>query len=241
MREIGYILWSGKSKFDRKPIVVIATMKSRNKKTGDMVQCYIIRSDIDPVSAIQTGDNWSICGDCDIPCYVEVGKSIYTVYQALKRGRYPVADVSAYKLMADRHVRIGAYGDPAAAPINVWRNLIRFAAGWTGYTHQWRKPSVQAYKAFLMASVDGQDSIEHATKLGWRAFKVRYPGEQVTDLNTIACLNSTKKLECIDCRLCDGTAFGKHPSAAHIFIDAHGGAAVMKQVNKSVELTIANT
>ena len=63
----GYILWEGASLIDGAPIVVIATgfaSRSTNRKTGGMVQTYILRRDIDPVSAVQSGDDASICGDC---------------------------------------------------------------------------------------------------------------------------------------------------------------------------------
>ena len=55
----GYILWEGASLIDGAPIVVIATgfaSRSTNRKTGGMVQTYILRRDIDPVSAVQSGE-----------------------------------------------------------------------------------------------------------------------------------------------------------------------------------------
>ena len=72
----------------------------------------------------------------------------------------------------NKPVRLGSYGDPAVIPIDVWIDLLSLASNHTGYTHQWREPDKQDYKSILMASVDTQQDIEDATKLGWRQFAV---------------------------------------------------------------------
>ena len=59
----GYILYEGPSGIDGAPIVVIATgfaNSSANAKTGDMIQTWIIRSDIAPHHAVKSGDDASI-------------------------------------------------------------------------------------------------------------------------------------------------------------------------------------
>ena len=93
----GVILYEGPSAIDGAPIVVIAcriVTKSRNEKTGAMVQTFIIRSDMHPAEAIKTGADRSICGDCvhrpanKNTCYVDLGKSVRSVFDAYKRGRY---------------------------------------------------------------------------------------------------------------------------------------------------------
>ena len=62
----GYIVYDGPSMLDGKPIVVIvcALERSRNVKTGHMVQTYIIRKDMHPVEAVNSGEDASICGTC---------------------------------------------------------------------------------------------------------------------------------------------------------------------------------
>ena len=60
-------LWEGPSELDGAPIMVIATgikSASQNKKTGAMVQTYIIRKDMSPTDAIHIGADESICGKC---------------------------------------------------------------------------------------------------------------------------------------------------------------------------------
>ena len=60
----GTIIYQGQSLIDNKDIVVIYFNGSKNKKTGNMAQTYIIRSDIDPLLASKTGADYSICGNC---------------------------------------------------------------------------------------------------------------------------------------------------------------------------------
>src|SRR4249920_2581675 len=110
---------------DGAPIVAIALTASTNRKTGNMVQTYILRDDIAPLAALKTGDDASICGNCKHrpilggACYVFVGQGPTVVYKTLARGGYPqAADIAA--LGAGRMVRLGTYGDPAAVPVAVW-------------------------------------------------------------------------------------------------------------------------
>ena len=103
----GYIIYQGASLLDGKPIVAIAQIgKSHNKKTGAMIQTQIIRSDIDPIEASKTGEDFSICGNCphrgiahDDPkkktaknrsCYVTLMHAPLTTYKQFKKGAYPL-------------------------------------------------------------------------------------------------------------------------------------------------------
>ena len=242
----GYILWEGASLLDGAPIVVIATgfaSRSTNRKTGGMVQTYILRRDIDPVSAVQSGDDASICGDCPHrgtsdgqrnsgrTCYVNVGQGALAVYRAYKRNAYPLWD--GYGVNG-RMVRLGTYGDPAAAPAHVWEAITRDASGHTGYTHQWRDPNAAHLRSLCMASADSPADAAVAQSMGWRTFRVGMWGEVERDragLNESLCPASEqagKKLTCDTCLACDG-ASGKRGS---IFIPAHGGTAVMANVRK---------
>ena len=57
---LGYIAYEGPSEIDGRPIVVIVNKLSGsdNAKTGaDLVQTFIIRSDVNPVDALKTGDD----------------------------------------------------------------------------------------------------------------------------------------------------------------------------------------
>jgi len=46
--------------------------------------------------------------------------------------------MSWYQYHGHLTVRIGSYGDPGAAPTDMWKDLIKHAKNWTGYTHLWR-------------------------------------------------------------------------------------------------------
>jgi hypothetical protein len=117
----GFVFFDGPSLIDGAPIVGIAVLSSVNGKTGNMVQTYILRADQAPLDAIRAGDDESICGDCvhrpalGGSCYVDVSKSVTSVFSAWVRGSYPLlAPAAAADMVAGRMVRMGAYGDPAA-------------------------------------------------------------------------------------------------------------------------------
>ena len=142
----GVILYEGPSMIDGKPIVVIAnriTTASNNGKTGAMVQTFIMRQDIAPHDAVKTGDDASICGDCTHrpanggSCYVKVFQAPLSTWKAYKRGRYlKITTAQSSELFAGKFFRLGTYGDPAAAPFQVWRAATLKTKGHNGYTHQ---------------------------------------------------------------------------------------------------------
>ena len=154
----GFILYRGPSMLDGAPIVAIVTGcagNSANVKTGAVLQTWIIRSDIEPLLALKTGADASVCGNCKHrpllggACYVRVHQAPLSVYRAFHRGVYPVATDLA-TIGAGRAVRVGSYGDPAAVPVAVWRALISQSTMHTGYTHQWRRRP--ALRGLVMAS-----------------------------------------------------------------------------------------
>ena len=71
----GTIIYQGESLIDNKNIVVIYFNGSKNTKTGNMAQTYIIRSDIDPLLASKTGEDYSICGNCKHSCLLYTSPS----------------------------------------------------------------------------------------------------------------------------------------------------------------------
>ena len=65
--------WRGPSPVDGAPIALILTglspldsEQSVNRKTGPMVQTYIVRRDMAPVMAMMSGADRSVCGDCPL-------------------------------------------------------------------------------------------------------------------------------------------------------------------------------
>ena len=224
----GFIFYRGPSQLDGKPIVGIAVYSSHNRKTGGLVQTYIIREDMSPLDASKTGEDASVCGDCKHrgiptddpkakqakkrPCYVTLGQGPMQVFKALVRGLYKPE--SPRKIGKDRDVRVGTYGDPSAIPVWVWEELLAEALGWTGYTHQWKK--YPELIQFCMASVDSMREKQQASGLGWRTFRIAPEGESLGE-REIMC-PSDKGVQCQDCMLCGGLT----TKAKSIAIIGHG-------------------
>lgn len=234
----GVVLWEGKSALDGAPIAAIAcriTEASDNSKTGDMVQTFIIRTDIPPLDALKTGADQSVCGFCKHRpyrggrCYVQVGRAPTSVYDAYHRGRYarPGRDYERGILPAlfqGLVFRLGSYGDPCAVPFSVWRLCTIRVAGQAGYTHQWRDFRFQAFRLLCMASVDSEDEAREAHAMGWRTFRVRLGDEALMDYE-ISCAASGEmghKTTCADCQACGGT---EAKARVNITIISHGPGA----------------
>jgi hypothetical protein len=232
---------------DGQPIVGIAVLKSKNSKTGDMVQTYILRADQSPLEALASGADASVCGTCQHrprrerkrdkrgrftaaysiirTCYVDVAKSVSAVFRAFRAGSYDVLEpVDGAARLAGRMVRLGAYGDPAAIPVYVWIALLADAAGHTGYTHQWRAPIAADFAPIVMASADSPTDREQARATGWRTFTVRM-ADQPLATREIVCPASPEggdRLQCIDCGACDGA---DRPGKVSVAIVVHGAMA----------------
>jgi hypothetical protein len=227
---IGAILYRGPSELDGKPIVVIATgfRRSKNRKTGGMIQTWILRADVDPAEAVLTEGDASICGDCPQrrnqggSCYVVVEQAPLMVWRTWKRGRYQ--DWSKEfppGALAGKTVRLGSYGDPAAVPYATWRRVFeQKIAGWTGYTHQWKDQRFTRLRNVVMASTDTREEALQADKAGWRYFRVAHQTEPKTS-GEVACPASEemgKRTTCESCGLCQG----QRKTAKSIVIQPHG-------------------
>jgi hypothetical protein len=237
MRANTVMIWQGESVIDGSPIAVFLSglsRKSKNPKTGNMVQAWILRTDISPVEAIVTARDFAICGDCKHrgyidangilrgrSCYVSVKNAPLAVYRAWKRGVIPAASVASISpALVGRKVRFGAYGDPAAVPVSVWRDLAAVCAGHTGYTHQWRNAGLQG---LCMASADTPDEQAAARLMGYRVFRVKLEAEPLTagEISCPASEEAGKRTSCESCGLCNGSK-GAHDARKSIAINAHG-------------------
>lgn len=235
----GYVIYDGPSQLDGKRIIVVvcALERSRNAKTGHMVQTYILRADMHPIAAVKAGEDYSICGGCkhrgngdgtERSCYVTLAHGPSHVWRSWLRGVYePMDPAAAAILLAGRMIRLGTYGDPAAAPRDVWEKLVAHAEGWTGYSHQYRVID-RSWSRLVMASADTPDEAREAQELGYRTFRVgmeRNAGEVVCP----ASAEMGKKAVCADCRACMGLA-GK--ARASIVIAPHGTGAKYARVRE---------
>ena len=232
------IIYRGPSLLDGSPIVAIATYSNRNPKTGAVVQTYIIRDDMDPVTASRTGADAAICGACPLrgianpgkgkgqadnrACYVTLIHGPALVYRSMARGVYPDAtDPDAATAIGwGRMVRIGTYGDPAAVPESVWEALTMRAKGWTAYTHQW----LHHFDAltYAMASVESLTAAKYVWARNGRTFRIIRDVAEIDPAREVLCPASAeagKRTTCADCRLCAGQATRSPKSVA---IVAHG-------------------
>jgi hypothetical protein len=193
------------------------------------------------MAALASGADASICGDCQHrprvingkrkrTCYVNVGRSVRSVFEAYKRGRYarPGIDYDPAilpDLFAGLAFRCGTYGDPTAAPYQVWRRATVKAAAINGYTHQWRQGRFAPFRFLCMASADSVADLEEAHAKGWRTFRVRHASEPVLAKREKTCPASAEaghRTTCDKCQACGGLSAKARVS---MVIVAHGSTA----------------
>jgi hypothetical protein len=224
----GFIAYRGPSTITGEPIVGIVTYESRNAKTGNIAQLYILPEDISPHDEVYAPGESRICGYCpmrgvcgkDRGCYVSLFRGPRAIWNAYRRGTY---DDRPHRDYAG--IRLGAYGDPAAIPYPLVAKLIT-GRRWTGYTHQWRYCD-QRFKQICMASVSPSDGLVEAVANDWRCFIVLPKG---TDIRSITlpftkirhCFADKHGDKCLNCMACNGTLGGNTVS---FWIHAHGPGA----------------
>lgn len=242
MKPTGYIIYQGPSLLDGAPIAVVAITKTRNRKTGGMLQTYIIRSDVDPITANRLGLDYSNCGHCKARgkadpnkteglaperyCYVNLGQGPLGVYRTMCRNKYPraVGHAAIAAIGKGRRVRIGTYGDGAAVPSYIWDSLCSEAEGYTAYSHQRHIASADFDARRFMVSADTLDDAQHAWKDGARTFRIVGSTSELVQGREILCPASEeagKRTTCERCGLCAGASI----AAKSIAIVAHGAGA----------------
>lgn len=236
MAEFGAIFYRGPSVLTGDPIVGAVTGLddgSLNPKTGPIAQTWILRRDVAPMEAKRANLDDAICGDCKLRgrdgrnsgCYVTPWLAPYNVYRRLSQ--YPVVTWPQLRAVVEgRVVRLGAYGDPAAIPFEVWRTLLATSAGWVGYTHAWRTCDPR-FRTIVMASVNSRDEFVAAGLGGWRTFRIRMPGDGLIADAEFVCPASDEgrhRATCQACQLCRGTS----SPARSVAIYPHGKVSNLK-------------
>lgn len=259
----GVVFYEGPSKIDGKPIVGIATFRSGNAKVGHLIQTWIIRSDIHPMDAINSGADSSVCGNCPLrgriadasertvkgkfggdtankgrSCYVNVSQAPAAVYKTYKAGKYPILSREHRRLFMGRGLRFGSYGDPVAVPLAAWKLLESLCTGKShpGYTHQWRNPKFKAWAKKLMASTHTVEDNAEAVAMGWRTFRTVLNLKERTGLE-IVCPGSKEagfKATCETCGACNGRS-DMSDVRRSVAIVAHGGDGKMELVEKVIK------
>ena len=225
-RAQGYVLYQGPSRLNGEPIVAIATMRTANVKTGNMVQTWILTAEVSPEQAVKTGADEAVCGSCphrhflNGGCYVVPFQAPRAVWESWRRGLYREAwEPEAFK---DMRVRLGSYGDPAAVPAEVWQEMLKYADASTGYTHQaHRREFQQELLTHLMVSADTPAAALKAHAEGLRTFRVKAQGDPLLPGEILCATETDPYADCSRCLLCSGARQGG-PSVA---INAHGQRA----------------
>lgn len=216
--------------YQEKDFVVLSTQNSKNPKTGDMVQLYILLKDIAPHEAFKAAKNnleseqSKVCSQCphliDGSCYVLWFQGPLSTWKKYKRGGHDNCKLS----LNGKNIRFGAAGNPTKIPVSKVETIAKQAYQWTGYAHDWLTCDPE-YKRFFMASCDNVEEAKAAQTLGWRTFRVRKPGDTSLLPNEIVCpatqekWDGEPKTDCAKCGLCSGIS-GK--GKCSVVVDAHG-------------------
>lgn len=223
--ERGLIIYQGPSVLDGSPIVALASYMSANIKTGFMVQTWIMRDDVTPAEAEQTGKDESVCGQCPSRhflgggCYVSMRRGPQAVWRSYKNGGYVEATPERLLRLSGRAVRLGAYGDPAAVPYSAWEPLLKVASMTTGYTHQSLHPNFdERMLDYCMVSADTEEAVSASALLGRRTFRVKTVDEPVLKGEIVCPATVRMNYQCVTCGICNGA----NRSGANVVVNAHG-------------------
>ena len=209
---LGFVLYEGPSMLTGSPIVAVLTLKTSNRKTGDMAQVWILDAgDLSPVELSKAKLDASICGNCPHrqslggACYVNIGQAPLAVYRAYKLGRYQTYDATVHApMLASRMVRLGAYGDPSAVPFETMYAITLAAKGHTGYVHQAAHAGFDTrFLSICMVSADTPKQAAKWQAKGAHTFRVALAGDSLAD-GEVECLADSKGIQCVDCGLCNG-------------------------------------
>jgi hypothetical protein len=234
------ILYQGASLINGQPIVALAQSDSTNKKTGNMLQTFILDSTVDPLKASRTGRDESICGSCphrgtpnnnakgqatNRTCYVTLAHAPLGKYKAYKKGVYGTKTATLKEIESFgslQGVRLGTYGDPCAVPNDIWKALTSKALYSTAYTHAAINPMPES----IMTSTDNLKQSVDAWARSERTFRVISHVDQLYKRREVLCpaseesaaIRNAPRLTCASCKLCGGASV----NAKSIAIVAHG-------------------
>ena len=228
----GYILYEGKSLYkesDNDIVVILQTGNSANKKTGNMLQVWIMLKDIDPIEANKLGYDIAICGECPLKgianndpnrkeainrtCYVNF-QTVKTIYRSYKKGNYPKIDpvdaskmIKYNKIWCNRGLRFGAYGDPALIPTHVTHGLrshLPKSMGITAYSHQANYKHANLDPCFML-SCETLDQAKTQWDKGNRTARTIKSVDELQE-NEMFCPATEQggsRFQCFQCNLCN--------------------------------------
>lgn len=216
-----YLLYRGPSLFNGEEISVVITgltVPSSNRKTGPIIQSWILSGSEKPTEAVKSGADASVCGSCPLrgsSCYVNL-VGVNNIWENIDNLQKVDSDVlEIIRRYSGLGLRLGSYGDPAMVPLEVWMPLINASKFVVGYTHQWRTCD-QRWQQYCQASVESIKDMYEANRMGWATYRVKLKDDSSEPGETV-CINQTNKyIKCNTCRLCNGKK--------NIVVDVHGAA-----------------
>ena len=201
---------------------------SNNRKTGEMLQTYLLNKSTLTSEPKIFGAKCSACPMVS-KCYVNHDKqSVRRTIKKLLNGENTSYKFSSLQevlpLLRGQFVRLGTYGDPSALPIEDLKKITAASDGWTGYTHFFKEIDSD-YSLYLMASVESLEGELLAHALGYLTFRVLLKEDETLEVSysSIQCLNVENEktlvtLQCVDCLICSGT---KGRGKKSVYIEEH--------------------
>ena len=225
---MAHLHWKGPSKLTGDPIMSILTgidNPSRNIKTGNVIQQWIMPENVNPIEAVKTGADEAVCGNCSLrgdgtgkgrACYVNLHYAPNQIYKQKEK----LKELENH-LLFNKVLRLGAWGEPCAVPIQEIARLAKHAYKTIGYTHQWRTCDPD-FKKFVMASIETPEEYHLASSQGWNTFRIRKPGDKVfrTESKCPASKEVGANMTCYTCTRCVGADLSKKQIS--VSIEIHG-------------------
>lgn len=208
-----FILYHGPAAKPYKGVItVVVFMSESNPKTGPCIAVAILPGDGKrAMSDRKAGLDVSVCGVCPFRSLASGGKggcyvSAFALmgYAGSAAAAWKRADPYAFPESTILPMRLGAYGDPAAIPVDAFNRLMDWHGGscW-GYTHGWRHSAAQHLKGTCMASVETPEHQTQAVAKGWRVYRIVASLQAIKATGLTEC-ESAKGVECIACGACSG-------------------------------------
>jgi hypothetical protein len=205
--------------FKQGNVIVNFQFKTGNKKTGALIQNYIIPASwLETDAKISTLSDKAVCFDCphsqeiNASCYVRKGQSAMGLASKVRSLRKlglnnipelsPESEADLLNAIEGKGIRFGSYGEPILLGEALIGKISKRAKFWTGYTHQWHKNNWA--KNYFMASVESDIISKVAQKSGFRTFFVGTT-ESKDYVTCPASKEAGQKTTCDNCKLCMGT------------------------------------
>lgn len=213
-----FIIYHGPAMLPYKGTVTAVAFEScDNPKTGHCIAVAILPGKgVDAMAARGKGRDLACCGGCVFRSIASGGNGGCYVsplalmgYAGAASSAWTAADPYAMPACPSLPMRLGAYGDPAAIPLDAFHRLMAWHTGMAwGYTHGWKHPNAQHLRTVCMASVETPQGQADAQAKGWRVYRI-IPTAGDRKATGLPLCESAKGVACVDCGQCSGLSGSK--------------------------------